>query len=239
MNMQENESGKAMRIVGHRGAMGLAQENTREGFSIAAALGVAATEADVRLLKDGRVALIHDATLERAYGLQEAVADLTMEELAANGVPSLSELLAEYGHGSDIYIDLKEKSASLADAVGRVAEESGAASRAWVTGSDLKQLKRAQSGAFGIRLSWTISARYNTFYSAAVVEAALARVAELAVVAHEVTRELVAQARSLGIDVRAFGIRTPAVARLLISLGCTTLTLDDPGWARQLAPAMA
>ena len=235
MNMRETESDKAMRVVGHRGAMGLAQENTREGFRIAAALGVAAIEADVRLSKYGGVALIHDANLGRAYGLHGAVADLTMEELAAIGVPSLGELLAEYGQDFDIYIDLKEKSAGLADAVGRVVEASGAAGRAWVTGSDLKQLKRAQSGAPGIRLSWTIGSRYNTLSSAVVVEAALAGVAELAVVAHEVTRELVAQARSLGIDVRAYGIRTPAVARLLISLGCTTLTLDDPGWAEQLA----
>ena len=84
-------------------------------------------------------------------------------------------------------------------------------------------------------MSWAIGARHNTLSSAAVVEASLSQVSELAVVAHEVSRELVAQARSLGIDVRAYGIKSPAEARRLVALGCRTLTLDDPRGSERLA----
>lgn len=231
----DESAAQAIRVIGHRGAMALAPENTRQAFAAAAAMGVAAIESDVRLSKDGEPVLIHDATLRRTHGHPGVVAELTMAELSAIGPAPLSALLNEFGADSDIYVDLKEKSAHLADAVGRVVHESGAEARAWVTGSDLKQLQQVQSIAPRLRLSWAIGARHNTLNSAAVVEASLSQVSELAVVAHEVGRELVTQARSLGIDVRAYGIKSPAEARRLVALGCRTLTLDDPRWAERLA----
>ena len=233
--IEESIGPPAIRVVGHRGAMALAPENTREAFAAAAAMGVAAIESDVRLSKDGEPALIHDATLRRTHCHPGIVGELTMAEISAIGPAPLSALLAEFGPDFDIYIDLKEKSAGLAVAVGRVVHESGAEARAWVTGSDLKQLKQVQSIAPSLRLSWAIGARHNTLSSAAVVEASLSRVSELAVVAHEVSRELVTQARSLGIDVRAYGIKSPDEARRLVGLGCRTLTLDDPRWSERLA----
>ena len=237
--IEEFIEASAIRVVAHRGAMALAPENTLEAFSIASALGVAAIESDVRLSKDGEPALVHDATLSRTHGHPGVVAELTLAELSVIGPAPLSALLTGFGADLDIYIDLKEKSASLAGAVGRVVHESGAEARAWATGSDLRQLRQVQSTAPRLRLSWTIGARHNTLNSAAVVEASLSQVSELAVVAHEVSRELVTQARSLGIDVRAYDIGSHAEAGRLISLGCRTLTLDDPRWAELSLPLFA
>ena len=53
------------RIIGHRGAAGLAPENTVSGIRAAAAHGVSWVELDVRLTRDGRAVLLHDETLER------------------------------------------------------------------------------------------------------------------------------------------------------------------------------
>ena len=228
------ETSRVIRAVAHRGARALAQENSIEAFTRAAECGVPAIETDVRLAADFGVPIIHDHTLERTYGHPGVVASMTTTELRELGVPQLNELLARFGADHDIYIDLKEKCAILADAVGRVVAESGKASRAWVTGSNLWHLRRVQSLAPELRISWTIGTKYGTLNSAAVVEAAILGVAELAVNAPEVSADLVAQARSLGIDVRAYGIETPAVAAELVALGCTTLTLDDPRWAMEL-----
>lgn len=52
-------------VVGHRGAMGHAPENTRAAFEAGLRLGVGAVECDVQLSKDGRLVVIHDATLDR------------------------------------------------------------------------------------------------------------------------------------------------------------------------------
>ena len=53
------------KIMGHRGAPADAPENTLSSFRRALAVGVAAVEFDMQLTKDGRLAVIHDETLDR------------------------------------------------------------------------------------------------------------------------------------------------------------------------------
>lgn len=74
-------------IVGHRGAMGLAPENTLESFELAFDLGAHMVELDVQLTRDGQVVVFHDDTLDRTTdaaaqgrpGLR--VGDVTLAEL--------------------------------------------------------------------------------------------------------------------------------------------------------------
>lgn len=53
------------RVIGHRGAMAYAPENTLAGFREAAERGAAWIEFDVRLSADGVPVVIHDARLDR------------------------------------------------------------------------------------------------------------------------------------------------------------------------------
>ncbi len=53
------------RIIGHRGACGLAPENTLASFKAAAQQGVECVEFDTRLSKDDTVVIFHDDTLDR------------------------------------------------------------------------------------------------------------------------------------------------------------------------------
>ena len=172
---------RAIRTVAHRGAMALAPENSLLAFTKAAELGIDSIETDVRLSADGLPAIIHDPTLTRTHGHKAHVGTMTMAELQRLGVPSLSTMLDSFAVDFDVIIDLKEKSARLAESVGRAVAVSGRAARCFVTGSDLNLLRRAQSLAEGLRLSWTIGARHGTLTPAAVVEAAVAGVSELAV----------------------------------------------------------
>lgn len=52
-------------LVGHRGAAGLAPENTLSGFQKAAAIGLNWVEFDVQLCASGEWVVIHDETLDR------------------------------------------------------------------------------------------------------------------------------------------------------------------------------
>ena len=75
-------------VVGHRGAMGLAPENTLESFELAFELGADMLELDVHPTRDGRLVVIHDDVLGRTTpwagpGAPPFVADLTLAELAA------------------------------------------------------------------------------------------------------------------------------------------------------------
>src|SRR5687767_6359652 len=62
-------------IAGHRGAMGMAPENTMPGFHKAVELGVRLVELDVRLTRDGKVVCFHDDRLDRVAAERGRVAD--------------------------------------------------------------------------------------------------------------------------------------------------------------------
>ncbi len=54
-----------MKIIGHRGAAGLALENTTESIMAAIDAGVDAIEFDIRVTKDNELVLSHDRNLQR------------------------------------------------------------------------------------------------------------------------------------------------------------------------------
>ncbi len=72
---------KKLRIISHRGAAGLALENTAASLKRGAALKVSAVELDVRRTKDGQLVLCHDADLLRIAGDKRHVNQLTLKEL--------------------------------------------------------------------------------------------------------------------------------------------------------------
>jgi len=70
-------------ISAHRGENGVFPENTVPGFLEAVRLGASQVEFDVRRTKDGRLIIMHDATVDRTTNGKGAVADLTFDEIRA------------------------------------------------------------------------------------------------------------------------------------------------------------
>jgi len=68
--------------IGHRGAAGLAPENTLAALRAAARAGAAMVEIDVRLSADGRPVLFHDDDLDRTSNGTGPVAGLTRAALS-------------------------------------------------------------------------------------------------------------------------------------------------------------
>lgn len=99
MSAPSTHEGPAIRVTGHRGARDLAPENTLRGFALALSLGCHAVELDVQLTRDGRLAVIHDATLDRTTSGEGLVSEHTLDQLqgldAGGGerIPSLEEIL--------------------------------------------------------------------------------------------------------------------------------------------------
>lgn len=81
-------------VLAHRGDWSEAPENTVSAFQAAERAGADMIELDVRRTADGRVAVLHDPTLERVWGSPLAVAHATLAELSALGVAALDEALA-------------------------------------------------------------------------------------------------------------------------------------------------
>ncbi|MFQ5954576.1 MAG: glycerophosphodiester phosphodiesterase family protein, partial [Kiloniellales bacterium] len=83
-------SAGGVEIQGHRGARGLAPENTLAGFALALSIGVTTLELDVGVTADGVVVVAHDPRLNPALA---RTADGSW--LAAPGPPLSSLTLAE------------------------------------------------------------------------------------------------------------------------------------------------
>jgi len=99
-------------FIAHRGAHNNARgviENTLEAFRLAKDLGCWGIEFDVRTTVDGVLVVNHDATLNRLWGLKKSIADLSFQELRklVPKVPTLAEVVAEFGGRMHLFIELK------------------------------------------------------------------------------------------------------------------------------------
>ncbi|WP_408956432.1 glycerophosphodiester phosphodiesterase [Natroniella sp. ANB-PHB2] len=67
--------------IGHRGAAGLAPENTRASFEKAMEANLDMIEIDVQLSKDNQLIVFHDHNLRRLAGINKKVNELKLSEL--------------------------------------------------------------------------------------------------------------------------------------------------------------
>lgn len=151
-------------VVGHRGVPLLHQENTLAGFRRAVALGVDAIELDVRLTRDRRAVVFHDATASRMTGTRAAISDLTWDEVRqlqirdelrtrratlrypqVERIPLLAEVLAEVGPSIAINIELKPRwfGDDVAAVVAAEILAAGVGSTVLVTSYDPRKLRDA------------------------------------------------------------------------------------------------
>lgn len=99
-------------VIGHRGAMGIAPENTLKSFKKALDCGVDGVEFDVQNI-GGRLLVFHDDTLERTTNGKGLLAEHSVESLrqldAGQGeqIPFLSEVIELIGDQAFINIELK------------------------------------------------------------------------------------------------------------------------------------
>lgn len=115
-------------IIGHRGAAGLALENTMAAFRKAAEVGVKTVEFDVRVTKDQQFVVCHDDTLNRVSGFHVRIADTPLAALQQislhNGerIPLLAEVL-EFARAQDMAVIVEIKSREHIDIFCAVLDE--------------------------------------------------------------------------------------------------------------------
>jgi len=85
---------KKSKIIGHRGAAGLALENTATSIKRAISLGVDAIELDLRLSKDDKLVLCHDSDLVRVANNTGKVRSMDLADLKKISLIDGSEILS-------------------------------------------------------------------------------------------------------------------------------------------------
>ena len=99
-------------LIAHRGAHNNEKglfENTREAFRLAKKAGCWGIELDVHSTADKVLVVNHDPTLKRLWGHDVAIAHLTFSGLRSliPQIPSLAEVVAEFGKQMHLFIELK------------------------------------------------------------------------------------------------------------------------------------
>ena len=108
-------------VIGHRGFSGAAPENTMAAFRKALRAGADALEFDLRITRDDRVAILHDATVDRTTDGSGLVRSMTMAQLRRldagswfdapfrrQRIPTFEEVLAAGGKCRLLILDTKD-----------------------------------------------------------------------------------------------------------------------------------
>lgn len=100
-------------LIGHRGARGLAPENTLKAMDAGIAAGCTWLEFDVQLHPEGHLFVLHDLTLDRTTNGKGLASDCAWDALRAldagqgERLPTLDEVLDRVGQRARLNIEIK------------------------------------------------------------------------------------------------------------------------------------
>ncbi|WP_432250387.1 glycerophosphodiester phosphodiesterase [Streptomyces sanyensis] len=216
--------------IGHRGVMGVEPENTLRSFVRAERCGMDAIELDLHLSKDGALAVMHDADVDRTTDGSGPVAGKTLAELRrldaglGERVPVFEEVLDAVR--SPIQAEIKDVAA--ARALAEVMERRGLVPRVEVSSFHDEAVAEIAALVPGVR-TVLIASRWE----ADVVERARAAgAAALALDIRRLTLETAERARGAGLRLIGWVVNTPEQLRLARALELDGVTTDYPGIRR-------
>ncbi len=217
-------------VTGHRGAGGVCPENTLAAFRFAIELGCDRAELDVRLTSDGRLAVIHDETVERTTDGKGLVAGMSLAEIrhldAGEGewVPSLDEVL-DLAHSATITLQIELKGAGTEGVAPMVIRRHAMAEGIVFTSFCHDRVRAAKELLPGARSGILVSC--NPADPLGMLSAA--RADALHVRASRIDELLVRKVHGGGKHIAAWGriVDAPLIRRL-IGLGVDAIGSDDP-----------
>ena len=243
----------AFRIIAHRGASAYVPENTLAAFQLAYEMGVTEIETDVQLTTDGVVVLCHDRTLARYGHGEQVMEEMKWDDLATLDMGSwfspylhhdkrmltLDELLATFGDKLTYHLEIKGHAPQLAAATHQLIITHRLHSNCFITSFDDNWLATMQQIDPTLRLGWLVT----TIDEQVIARAKALQLYQLCPCADQVTANMVAQARTVVAEVRAWGLQSERVASQardvqalihnLLAAGCDGMTINWPDWVRR------
>lgn len=221
-----------MQIIAHRGASGLAPENTLKAIRLALALGVGAIEIDVQLA-DGELWVFHDRRLERCTdgsGVLTAQSRAYLASLDAGegeGIPTLWQVMEVIAGQAELHIELK--GSQTADEVARLTRraeaELGFGPTQWVVSSfHHPELARFAALRPDIRLGALTSTIPLTLAKFAAELGAWSLNCDV----DFVDQALVQDAHKRGLKVLVYTVDEPADQALLAAIGVDGIFTNRP-----------
>lgn len=216
-------------VIGHRGAAGLAPENTLAGFERAAALGVHGVELDVHCV-GGRLLVIHDHRLDRTTSGSGDLQDCDIGQLRAldagggEPIPFLEEVFEALP--PEVGINVELKGPHTAAPVVSMLREFGKQQRdVLVSAFNLEELRRFVKPARG---EFRIAPLFQRWHADIPEVAAKLRAWSVNLGVRAATQQRIQKLRSLGFRVLVYTVNRPLDAQRLFSWGATGIFTDFP-----------
>ena len=230
-------------LYGHRGAKGVAPENTLASFQACLDAGVTRCELDLRLSRDEQPIVIHDADLKRLAGQKARVKDCTAAKLAGYDVrhagpawpqpcpvPTLAEVFAAcpFEHWQlEIKSLSRKRAVILIQAIAHLCEHYGLNDKVVLTSSSHTVLRAAMQQA--PHLQRGLVAEYA--WLDPVRTAQRFQCSMLAMNWSLCIEKRIREAQAAGLHVSAWTVNDPALMRQLVHYGVDSLITDFPGLA--------
>lgn len=230
-------------IYGHRGAKGVAPENTLPSFQACLDADVTRCELDLRLSRDNQPVVIHDADLKRLAGNKSRVKNMTAQELARYdtrhggpawpipcSIPTLAEVMAScpFEHWQlEIKSLSRKRAVILIQAIAQLCEHYGLNDKVVLTSSSHTVLRTAMQQA--PHLQRGLVAEYAVLDP--IKTAQRFQCSMLALNWSLCIQRRICQAQAAGMHVSAWTVNDPALMRQLADYGVDSLITDFPGLA--------
>ncbi|HDZ8926456.1 TPA: glycerophosphodiester phosphodiesterase [Aeromonas dhakensis] len=221
-----------MQIIAHRGASGLAPENTLKAIRLALTLGAEAIEIDVQQA-DSELWVFHDRRLERCTdgrGVLMAQSRTYLESLNAGegeGIPTLWQVMEAIAGQAELHIELK--GAQTADEVARLTlraeAELGFTTAQWVV-SSFHHPELARFAA--LRPEIRLGALTSTIPLTQAAFAAELGAWSLNCDVDFVDQQLVQDAHKRGLRVLVYTVDEPADQAMLAAIGVDGIFTNRP-----------
>ncbi len=218
----DGPAGSTPVLLAHRGDHRDAIENSLAAFRAAVALpGCDGVELDVMAASDGVPVVHHDPTLRRVHGIAARVDRTTARALAEVGVPSLAEALATLGSGPIVDVELKTD--VVGAAVAAIREARGDPPDGIVVSSfDPAILEQVATAA----PAWRRWLNADDLGPSTVDRAVAIGASGVSVRWQTIDQPGMVRARDAGLEVAAWTVRRPSVARRLADLGVVALCVE-------------
>lgn len=231
-----------VKVIAHRGAGYEFDENTVEGCKQSYERGIRGYEVDVRLTKDGRMILMHDADVSRTTNGTGKVEELTLEQLRAfktksgASVPTIEDLFTFFKDKPDVYLMLEMKTTETKTYSDAVIESycrqlHDTAKRMLPPGTfcfisfdtrALGAIHRISSGAF----TGYLSSKAPT--EEMIAEAKQLGCGRLSVPVDLTTRQMARKIKDSGLQLSLYPMKTREDADLAVLWGASIICTDTP-----------
>ncbi len=230
-------------ITAHRGASGLAPENTWAAIDKAVELGCDGIEIDVQVTSDGKVVLFHDNTTKRIACSRKVITKSSYEQLkdldiggwfaesfSEERVPLLTEVVNKIPPHIKINIELKVHNGGngIAEKVANLISDYKMHNRCIVTSFDIKAIRRIKKLDSSIRAGMIV----GFFFSR---EALKPEYEVISMHKRHATEKRIKQLRELGKEIHVWTVNKPKDMRKMMERKVDSIITNYPDQLQKIS----